>query len=79
MSRQYLSGIYLPPWEAAIYHMLDWPKAKQSRVCFSSIGAEILAAVTSAERAANFTDRLQALDISTISIPLVPTVDSYWL
>ncbi len=59
-----------------IYHVLNWHSSKQSRISFSSIGSEILAAATSADRSASMTEGLQALHGADTSLPLVLTVDS---
>ena len=46
----YISGIYMPGGGGGLYHVIDWLSCRQTRVAFSSIGAEILAAATSADR-----------------------------
>ena len=56
--------------------MLDWTSGKQQRVSFSSIGAEILAAALSADRAGLLAERLQHLFNLWPTLPLVLTVDS---
>lgn len=70
----YISGLYLP-W-GRIFHALDWQSCKQSRVEFSSIGPEILAAATSADRGSMITECLQEFFGSSVPLPFVLTVDS---
>lgn len=72
----YLSGIYLPAGGEFIYHLLDWLSCKQTRVAFSSIGAEILAAATSTDRGSLMAERLQIVFKSDVPLPFVLTVDS---
>jgi len=64
----YLSGIYLPGEGGSLYHVIDWASSKQTRVSFSSIGAEILAAATSTDRGALMAERLQVQFSITASI-----------
>jgi hypothetical protein len=48
----YLGGLRLSADQqtTSVFHLLDWSSSKQSRVSFSSIGSEILAAATAADR-----------------------------
>ncbi len=75
----YISGILLDDGTDLIYPVLDWHSSKQSRISFSSIGSEILAAATSAHRSVSMTEGLQALHGADTSLPLVLTVDSLGL
>lgn len=59
--------------------MLDWLSCKQQRVSFSSIGAEILAAASSADRGALISECLQVLNGASLPLPLVLTIDSHGL
>lgn len=70
----YVSGIFLPA--GGVFHALDWQSCKQSRVAFSSIGAEILAAATSADRGSMLAERLPIVFGSPSSLPFALTVDS---
>ena len=72
----YVSGVYLPAGGERIFHVIDWLSCKQSRVCFSSIGAEILAAATSTDRGSLMAEQLQEVHGATSLLPFVPTVDS---
>ena len=62
-----------------IYHVLDWHSSKQSRVSFSSVGAEILAAAEAADRSLLLTQRLSSIVGKHNLFPFVLTVDSYGL
>jgi len=75
----YISGVYLPAGGENIFHALDWLSCKQSRVSFSSIGAEILAAATSADRGSLMSERITALHNAETTLPFVLTVDSHGL
>ena len=68
--------MYLPAGGERIYHVVDWLSCKQSRVCFSSIGAEILAAATSTDRGSLMAERLQEVHGSSSALPFILTVDS---
>lgn len=46
----YSSGVYLPAGKMRVFHALAWASSKQTRVAFSSTGAEILAAAASTNR-----------------------------
>lgn len=46
----YISGISFLESSRRLFYTIDWHSGKQSRVCFSSLGAEILAAAESADR-----------------------------
>ena len=73
----YVGGVHFRPNDSSsTYHVIDWHSAKQSRVSFSSIGAEILAAAESADRAALHYQSLQRLFMSSIRLPLTLLVDS---
>lgn len=72
----YLSGMYLPAGGKSVYHVIDWHSGKQTRVSFSSIGAEILAAATSADRGALMAECLQSIHGEEEKVPFVLTVDS---
>lgn len=48
----YTSGIYLPAGGRVLFEIVDWYSARQQRVSFSSNGAEVLAAATSADKGA---------------------------
>lgn len=72
----YISGLYLPAGGSHVFHVLDWHSSKQSRVAFSSIGAEILAAATSTDRGALMAERHQVLYGSSQPLPFILTVDS---
>lgn len=75
----YVSGIHLPAGGASVFHVLDWLSKKQSRVSFSSIGAEILAAATSADRGSLIAEQLQVVHDSQEKLPFILTVDSHGL
>ncbi len=75
----YISGILLDDGTDLIYHVLDWHSSKQSRISFSSIGSEILAAATSADRSGLMVAGLQVLHGADSPLPLVLTVDSLGL
>lgn len=70
----YISGLYLSGGRN-IFHVLDWHSSKQSRVVFSSIGAEILAAATSTDRGSLMAERHKVLYGSPKTLPFVLTVD----
>ena len=55
----YISGLLLPTGGKNAFHVLDWHSSKQSRVSFSSVGADILAAAESADRSILLKDRLK--------------------
>ena len=74
-----LSRIYLPAWGAGVYRVLDWHSCKQSRVAFSSIGAEILAAATSTDRGSLMAESLKRVYGSDVPLPFILTVDSHGL
>ena len=64
----YLSGMHLSEGGEHIYHLVDWHSAKQSRVSFSSIGAEVLAAAYSADRGFLMSDciaKLKGLQVAS--------------
>jgi len=78
----YVGGLYFQPSSAnqnILYHITDWYSGKQSRISFSSIGCEILAAATACDRASNMVDSIQILHNSPARLPLVFTVDSLGL
>ncbi len=75
----YISGKRLDDDTDIIYHVLDWHSSKQSNISFSSIGSDILAAATSADRSVSITEGLQDLHGDGTSLPLVLTVDSLGL
>jgi len=62
-----------------IYHAIDWHSSRQSRVSFSSIGSEILAAATSADRASLYSESLKVVCQPSIDIPLTLVLDSLGL
>jgi hypothetical protein len=59
----YLGGLRLSADQqtTSVFHLLDWSSSKQSRVSFSSIGSEILTAVTAADRGYVLASNFQAL------------------
>lgn len=61
------------------FHALDWSSGKQTRVSFSSVGAEMLAAVTSADRGGLLAERFQSVYNSNVKLPLVLCIDSFGL
>jgi len=78
----YVSGIFFQSQvsnAALLYHVTDWYSGKQSRVSFSSIGCEILAAATSCDRAVSMVRAIQLLHDSPSKLPLVLTLDSLGL
>ncbi len=74
----YISGVLLQTQSSLLYHVLDWHSSKQSRISFSSICCEILAATASADRASSVIHAIQLLHDSP-PLPLVLTVDSLGL
>ena len=72
----YVAGIHLPAKGGGIYHLIDWLSGKQGRVSFSSIGAEILAAATSADRGSMMAESIQKLIEFKDGLPFVLMVDS---
>ena len=75
----YLSGMHLSAGGEHIYHLVDWHSAKQSRVSFSAIGAEILAATYSADRGSLMSDCIAKLYGSSAKLPLILSGDSHGL
>ncbi len=75
----YISWVLLQTQSSLLYHVLDWHCCKQSRISFSSIGCEILAAAASADRASSMVHAIQLLHDSPSPLPLVLTVDSLGL
>ena len=73
----YLSGIAFHD-DRNTYHLLDWHSSKQSRISFSSAGAEILAAATSADRSIMMSMAVGFL-FGGKPFPLTLTVDSHGL
>ena len=61
------------------YHFVDWHSAKQSRVSFSSVGAEILAAAYSADRGSYISDCIANLYGFSAKLPFILSVDSHSL
>jgi hypothetical protein len=59
----YLAGLQLTGStpDSSILHTLDWSSSKQRRVSFSSIGSEILAAASAADRGFALTESIRAL------------------
>ena len=72
----YVSGIQLSAKGGGIFYLIDWLSAKQGRVSFSSIGAEILAAEKSADRGSMNAESIQRLVKFDYGLPFVITVDS---
>lgn len=72
----YFSGIFMFAAEIRIYHVLDGLSSKQSRVLFSSIGSEIIAAAHSKDKASYMAGRIQMFLGSCLSIPLIFTMIS---
>ncbi len=75
----YISGILFQTPTELVFHVLDWHSAKQTRISFSSIGAEILAAASSADRAGLMIAGIRAIHNADVALPLVLTVDSLGL
>ena len=75
----FVAGLLLPAGGIAPFHCLDWHSSKQSRVSFSSIGAEILAAADSADRSILLVDCLTRILSPRDPISLAITVDSFGL
>lgn len=75
----FISGIHFTSESGPIFHPLDWLSAKQHRVSFSSIGAEIIAAATSADRSALMSQSISEVLGNARKLPLVLTVDSHGL
>ena len=75
----YLSGMHLSAGGERIYHLVDWHSAKKSRVSFSSIGAEILAAAYSADRGSLMSNCIAKLYGSSAKLPFILSVDSHGL
>ena len=71
-----MSGIHLPAKGGGIFYLIDWLSGKQGRVSFSSIGAEILAAATSADRGSMMAETIQDLLQFDDGLPFALTVDS---
>ena len=71
-------GLYATSKSDCFFHFLDFTSAKQRRVTFSSIGAEILAAVDTADRAIHACAGVNAILSSMIStkVTLELCVDS---
>ena len=75
----FLSGLLLLAGGTAHFHCVDWHSSKQSRVSFSSIGAEILAAAESTDRSILLSDCItRTLELND-ALPLALTVDSFGL
>ena len=75
----YIGGIYVQAPQASHFYAIDWQSSKQARVSFSSVGAEILAAAESADRASLIAHCIQDIFRSSTSLPLLLTVDSHGL
>ena len=75
----FLSGLLLPAGGSAIFHCIDWHSSKQSRISFSSIGSEILAAAESTDRSILLSDCISRVLSLSSPLPLVITVDSFGL
>lgn len=73
------SGIKLPKGGGRIYLVLDWLSGKKYEVSFSSIGAEIFAAETAADKASLLAERLQSLFHGKKPMKLVLTMESFRL
>ena len=72
----YVSGIHISAKGGGIFYLVDWLSGKQGRVSFSSIGAEILAAATLADRGSMTAESIQLLVNFDDNLPFVLTVDS---
>ena len=72
----YVSGIHISAKGGGIFYLIDWVSSKQGRVSFSSIGAEILAAATSADRGSMTAESIQGLVRFDDGLPFILTVDS---
>ena len=75
----YISGIAFKLESEHIFHAIDWQSSRQSRVSFSSIGAEILAAALSADRSYLFAQSLSSLTKPDFKLPLTIVLDSLGL
>ena len=75
----YISGILFQTPTDLIFHVIDWHSSKQSRVSFSSVGAEILAAAAAADRSSLMTEGIRAIHSAQNPLPLVLNVDSLGL
>lgn len=75
----YPSGIKMSAGGASVYHVSEWNSCKQSRVSFSSIGAEIIAAATSTDRRSLRAERLKIIFGFVVSLSFVLALDSHRL
>lgn len=71
----YISGIFLPAEGANVIHALGWPSCNQKRLDFSSMGAEIIVAASSADLGSLMTQSISILNENQTNLPLVLTVD----
>ena len=72
----YISGISVEYGRYHIFHSIDWHSSKQTRVSFSPVGAEIIAASDSADRASLICDCITRVCHPSSPLPFVLTVDS---
>lgn len=73
----YISGMFLPARGESVFHAIDWCSEKQSRVSFSTFGAEIIAAASSADRIQLIADKLALIYCKML--PLVLPKHSFGL
>ncbi len=75
----YIIGVLLQTKSSLLYNVLDWHSSKQSRISFSSIGCEFLAAAASVDLGSSMVHAIQLVHDSPSPLPLVLTVDSLGL
>lgn len=74
----YIGGVYFED-DTNKFHILDWYSSEQTGVSFSSIGAEMIATCTSADRAYHMRLGISSLFCFSNLLSLVLTVDSHGL
>ena len=72
----FVTGLIMRRTDLWIYQVLDWYSLKQSRVSFSSVGAEILTTAEAADRPLLLTQYLSSIVGKHNLFPLVLTVES---
>lgn len=72
----YISGIFLSAEGAKVFQSLERLSCNQKRVPFSSMGAEILAAASAADRGSLRAQSISILNRNEIYVPLVLSGDS---
>lgn len=75
----YVSGISFHRKNTLMIHIIDWHSSKQTRISFSSVGAEIIAASESADRSSLMNDCITRICTGFLPLSLSLIVDSMGL